>query len=420
MTKDVQIRMYNVGFGDCFLLKFPAADRPRKVLIDCGKHRHSRCQPSLDIVVRQVQKDIVDADGKKRIDVLVVTHRHQDHVVGFEQEGWDDVEVGEVWMPWTEDPDDPVARRICKSQSVRALQLQTGISALSLDGEQKSYLLGYAGNNLTNAAAMKLLHKGFLGSPLRRFLPKGDAAGPLNTDRLSGVEVHVLGPSRSEAVIRDMDPPVAESFLRAMLGAMGGEPAPDSPFSKKSILSRQEYCEWFQKNKQKDPLDDFSEEAAKHFRQWIENPETELAAALEKSVNGTSLVLLFKMGEAALLFPGDAQWGTWNEILQDETWTRLLGSVIFYKMGHHGSHNATPRTFVENFVSDKTIAMLPTDDVKQWPTIPKKELLDGFIQRKARLVRSDKPLDGGDPDCFQRQSIGSESDSLYVDLHLPC
>ena len=44
----------------------------------------------------------------------------------------------------------------------------------------------------------------------------------------------------------------------------------------------------------------------------------ELAATLEKSVNGTSLVLLFKIGRAVLLFPGDAQWGTWDEITRDE------------------------------------------------------------------------------------------------------
>ena len=38
MTPEVSVRMYNVGFGDSFLLTFPADDRPRRVLVDCGNH----------------------------------------------------------------------------------------------------------------------------------------------------------------------------------------------------------------------------------------------------------------------------------------------------------------------------------------------------------------------------------------------
>ena len=34
----VTIRMYNAGFGDCFLITIPAPDRPRRILVDCGKH----------------------------------------------------------------------------------------------------------------------------------------------------------------------------------------------------------------------------------------------------------------------------------------------------------------------------------------------------------------------------------------------
>jgi hypothetical protein len=33
--------MYNVGFGDAFLLIFPDEDGGRRVLIDCGSHSAS-------------------------------------------------------------------------------------------------------------------------------------------------------------------------------------------------------------------------------------------------------------------------------------------------------------------------------------------------------------------------------------------
>jgi len=34
----VNVRMYHVGFGDCFLLSFPVEGEHRHVLVDCGAH----------------------------------------------------------------------------------------------------------------------------------------------------------------------------------------------------------------------------------------------------------------------------------------------------------------------------------------------------------------------------------------------
>jgi glyoxylase-like metal-dependent hydrolase (beta-lactamase superfamily II) len=147
----VVVRMYNTGFGDCFLLTFPASDRPRKVLIDCGKHTLSVTGPKLTRVVDQVLADIKEPAGP-RVDVVVATHRHRDHVQGFSLEKWQNVTVGEVWMPWTEHPTDPVARGICDRQSRRAARLHLGISTLAADPGEREYLLGYAGNSLTNSA----------------------------------------------------------------------------------------------------------------------------------------------------------------------------------------------------------------------------------------------------------------------------
>lgn len=80
-----------------------------------------------------------------------------------------------------------------------------------------------------------------------------------------------------------------------------------------------------------------------------------LALAEVSYVNNTSLALAFELGERGpvLLFPGDAQAGSWLT-LPGLSWevptpggrctvteADLLGRVIFYKVGHHGSHNAT-------------------------------------------------------------------------------
>jgi hypothetical protein len=37
-AEQVVVRMYNVGFGDCFLLTLPTTAGPRRMLIDCGTH----------------------------------------------------------------------------------------------------------------------------------------------------------------------------------------------------------------------------------------------------------------------------------------------------------------------------------------------------------------------------------------------
>src|SRR6478672_6198852 len=107
---ELTIRMYDVGFGDCFLLTFGKGDEARHVLFDCG---------SISVGAKQVTtvaEHVIDscrgADGRSRIELLVCTHRHRDHVGGFSDPRWDKVEVGEVWMPWTEDPDDKLATKI--------------------------------------------------------------------------------------------------------------------------------------------------------------------------------------------------------------------------------------------------------------------------------------------------------------------
>ena len=80
------------------------------------------------------------------------------------------------------------------------------------------------------------------------------------------------------------------------------------------------------------------EEAIKEFRK---------AASADNAINNTSLILMIRVGAAHLLFPGDAQWGPWQLLLDNAEASGMLAKTTFYKVGHHGSHNATPKRFVE-------------------------------------------------------------------------
>ena len=116
---------------------------------------------------------------------------------------------------------------------------------------------------------------------------------------------------------------------------------------------------------------------------WLA-PAEQLALHLDSDTNNTSLALAFELGEPGkgpvLLFPGDAQVGNWlswreqNYEVDGNTMTAddLLQRTLVYKVGHHGSHNATLKNYVrpksrddgEAYgleLMDGIIAMIPVD-----------------------------------------------------------
>jgi len=392
--------MYNVGFGDAFLLQIPDGGGYRRILFDCGSIEAAQGMKIKEVVDRII-RDVTDADGSARIDVVVATHRHKDHVSGFGDPSWDDVIVQEVWMPWTEHPTDAEARRIRDTQSRLALNLQ---AALSLRGpalgerEQRYQDLVSNSLMLSNDRAMRTLHSGFSGAPRRRFLPADeDGKRSFETDALPGLKVHILGPSRSPEVIRDMDPPKGKSFLRFHEGSPTVTFIPQPPFSNDFRLPVPSSA-----TLRPDDMDKIG--GAGLFS------DLAVAVALDKAVNGTSLMIILEIAGIYLLFPGDAQWGTWNEALGDPEWRELLGRISFYKIGHHGSHNATPRDFVEKMIPDGISAMASTLTRQIWPDIPRAQLLAGLVARKANVARSD-----------QESSVGKTftAEEGVIETHIP-
>lgn len=422
--------MYNLGFGDCFLLTFPAPDRPRKVLIDCGYHTAGPPPRPLKEIVRRIIQDLTE-QGEPRIDLVVCTHRHQDHVRGFElADEWARVRVGEVWMPWTEHPTDREARRIREAQAKRALDLRAALAgATGLGVSERERIEAIIDNSLTNALAMGVLHHGFTGAPEVRFLPGSEADGTLertaSTPLLPGVKVHVLGPARDKGIIRDMDPPQDEAYLRAARAVGGGLPL-DVDLHRWAVSpAGSELRPWFDRMTAQarglptaEPVRTIHPEfLARWFSSlelsWSdlkkvngigENDPLLAAVALDAAVNGTSLMLVFEIGRACLVFPGDAQWGTWRRALADPAWRALLGRTTFLKVGHHGSHNATPVQLVEEVLPVDLLAMVPTRTTKKFEDIPRRPLLDALRAKLGsadRLARSDdqvvQPPFGGAP-----------------------
>jgi beta-lactamase superfamily II metal-dependent hydrolase len=405
-TPKISIRMYDVGFGDCFLLTLKDGEQARKVLFDCGTIKYGS-MPIKD-VAHQVIEDVRDPrDNVPRIDVVVCTHRHKDHVSGFNDPAWASVEVGEVWLPWTEDPADPEAKRIREVQSrlAVALELQLKKRSLAARGKEKQELearLELAVNALSNEGAMRTLHQGFAGKPKRLFLAAAESpANRFESGSLPGVTVYVLGPWRDEGTIRDMDPPAGQSYLR-MVESLDEDQSGLGHFWQDWKLDEREYIESHTSLLRKNesgikPFFDLNALLSLGDRRKVKELSLgfdELAAAaLDQAVNGTSLMLVLEFGGVRLLFPGDAQWGTWKKALESPEASALLSGVTFYKVGHHGSHNATPVSFIEKTlkVGQPTWAMISTNFVSNWPNIPKAELLEAFKKKAIQFVRSDRP-----------------------------
>jgi hypothetical protein len=136
-------------------------------------------------------------------------------------------------------------------------------------------------------------------------------------------------------------------------------------------------------------------------------PEAALmaAAGLNSFLNNQSLVVLFTWKGKNLLFAGDAQGGNWEHWLYgtdrperepgDELSAeagKIFASLDLYKMGHHGSTNATPIPAV-NAMAAGIVALCPTEvnvygDGEKETEVPRGPLLDA-ICRRGTLIRSD-------------------------------
>jgi metal-dependent hydrolase (beta-lactamase superfamily II) len=132
--KSMNVRTYQVGFGDCFLLSFNYDSGKKKhVLIDFGTKALPKGSPkNLMLRIANNIKEVVGDD----LVAVVATHRHQDHISGFQRSGGNgsgdvirSLKPKVVVQPWTEQPDlaqkatKPALRRFGKGAKARVAAL---------------------------------------------------------------------------------------------------------------------------------------------------------------------------------------------------------------------------------------------------------------------------------------------------------
>jgi hypothetical protein len=405
-----KVRMYLQGLGDCFLVTLPRkhgpADRnPYRIMIDCGVILGT--PEAADRMTKVVEDVVHETNG--HVDLLLATHAHWDHISGFTQAeaAFKKLKVDQVWLPWTEDPNDPNGRKMQdnRDRSLDALRFGLAQMKLAADTEANKVagMLDFFGIGAATTDALDAVRK--LG-PVRYCRPNDQPLDQPDT----GARLYVMGPPLDEAFIKRTNPStrnpetygLAFDLMAANVPAPEDGGATDSPFGTLFAIPmpaaqamgffRQQY---------------WSSDGSDQWR----NIETaafadvsELALQLDKVTNNTSLVLAIELPDNdVMLFPGDAQvgnwlsWGTlkWTVDGKEIGGPDLLKRTIFYKVGHHGSHNATLREAGLELMEKLQTAMIPVNEEvakkKGWDHIPLTDLVTALEQHARTVIRADKP-----------------------------
>lgn len=397
-----KVRMYRQGLGDCFLITLPRENgSPFYILIDCGVILGTS---DAGTKMKKVVQNIHDTTGGK-VDVLVATHEHWDHLSGFLQakELFQKLAVGTVWLAWTEDPDDVLARKLKSEYQSLRLALRVAGTQLRAAGadtnadvvESMLEFFGASGSGTTTDALdfVKSLSKSV------KFCHPTDP--PAGLDGLDA-RVYFLGPPHDEAMIKKFNPSkshpetyemrAAEMFTSDMNHAAEDFDG-DAPFDAGSQIPEKVARELPHFQNYYWGEDEDSSEKDQSWRRidtsWLEQSE-ELALQLDSATNNTSLALALELdGESVLLFAADAQVGNWLS-WQNLSWSvdgktitgpDLLKRTVLYKVGHHGSHNATLKEKGLELMNALKLALIPVDHAmalkKRWGNMP----LPGIVDR---------------------------------------
>ncbi|WP_432949932.1 hypothetical protein ACQPXM_17760 [Kribbella sp. CA-253562] len=343
----VRIRMYQVGFGDCFLmtLEYDAAVRgraERHLLFDLGSTSGPRSGP---VKMGDVAKLIAEHTNGK-LDAVVVTHRHRDHLLGFGDAVGAEIlrklAPKLVLRPWTEDPALPTdatsptdgamaASRRFVAQLAAAQSAVERIAAQPVPDRGALHALRAAAlEELPNQAAVAALDQLAEGGR-GRYLHAGKSLRLASV--VPGLRITVLGPPTVEQYPRvanqvSRDPEYWMLRLQRSLA----EAAPSDQVPPQAGEVEPGQVRWL------------VDHLAKHRTHSV----ARLVRALDDAMNNTSLILLLEVGELTMLFTGDAQIENWQYTLdkldKDRDLRTKLATVDLYKVGHHGSRNATPRT----------------------------------------------------------------------------
>jgi metallo-beta-lactamase superfamily protein len=448
-VNSVIVRMYRQLLGDCFLIIVENDGKYSKTLIDCGILQGT---PGGDVRMQSVAENVYRDFGKK-LDLVVVTHEHWDHISGFQYAskifGSSKHKFKKLWMAWTEDPADPdgqaLQERFSKAHvKLAALAMVTGRPLRA--ESSKVGLMGFSGP--LPAAKTEGAKRGSAAiyENLRKWAKAGThylAPGMIETVP-GDLKSYVLAPPRNQKLLFKALPSrgdAKETYLGARVSDEELEEAQaQSPFSPRY---RWRTYKQIKSARRKDSPEKWardryfgtgSEDIDRRIDDRYDMEFNRLAIRMDSNTNNSSLVLAIELPDGStMIFAADAQVGNWLswggvEFKEGPTGQEkvtkahdLLARARLYKVGHHGSHNATlKKEGLELMIRDDLVALISTDakfaleQGKGW-LMPNPNVSAALNKHApGRVVRGDK-LTSADQAALAN-IVREGSDGLYVDV----
>lgn len=407
----VRVRMYRQGLGDCFLITFDPGGKEVHMLVDCGTLGATTTGNDLKSVVADIRSTTGD-----HLHLVVATHEHQDHVSGFHslKKEFQKMTVDNVWLAWTEDPEDKLAQDLQKFKGDlgKAVALAADVLAKAATDDEATAMAGamlslleFAGEPVVLGASslattvddgMTFIRTGLKkpsGKPVeaKYLTPGGEALTPAWAP---GFRFHVLGPPRADDRLREL----GDHGSKELYGMAAGLQAAAALRAAVPTGLAADQQNMLPPSDQEMPFDSRFRCLANdpliqpHFGSYFDPEQAwrridndwlhsaaELALQLDSLTNNTSLALAIERisDGKVLLFPADAQqghWLSWHEPERPFTYKvdkekhtttaeNLLNQTVFYKVGHHSSHNATAKGKGLEMMTRKKdlVAFIPVD-----------------------------------------------------------
>lgn len=435
----VEIRMYRMGTGDCFALKFYDKDDniTLKMMIDAGVCNISKTD------LTPYMKDLLKFVDNE-VDVLIVTHEHTDHVLAFqrcEQLFVDKFTAKEIWFGWTEDDNNSKVKRWKKEygqkkfalhqssnrirkayteleefnpfalhpkqdsiMQIHSNQRDTIQSFIDLSlGEEGSFNANKKKKYIGDLKGMSIVKDKFgKEESLIKYKTPGEIVDDFESK--TGIKIYILGPPEIYKQVEIESGGEGDSydhshnkhdFNFALLNALdekkldGNLPFPKGTVYRRKSTAHHEYKNRYLKEEENWRRIDYD---------WIFSTAT-FALRMNSLTNNLSLAIAIEIQETqdVLLFPGDAEfgsWASWHKIKwpkkneQEFTTEDLLNRTVVYKVAHHMSHNGTAREKGLDMMTSKAlVAFVPLSWKKgrighNWAnTMPNKYILEELLNK---------------------------------------
>lgn len=433
----VRVRMYRQGLGDCFLLTFSRQGQSDyNLMIDCGLFQGTK---NGKIIMTDVAKSVKETTNG-HLNAVVLTHDHYDHTSGFtlakEIYSQADFKFDEIWCGWTEDKNHPKYQAVRDHFHSILKGLRVALNSELKNADEKIHntvndlvndFFGIAEEPLAAAGSSKIWD--YLLNEKGAEIKCHKTGSFFELDANQGIRIYILGPPEDFQLIETEEPSKNEledeSYRHSLRMGLANSFLAAATADDNSIFDANSYSPFDEDYR----IDAATAQKIDFFKDiyeatpwrkidddWLATAG-ELALWMDDFTNNTCLAIAIELVESkkVLIFPGDAQFGNWIS-WQKLTWdvpdgnggnrkvkaSDLLANTVFYKVGHHGSHNATLRKSgleMMNVLERELVAMIPTNrefaktkgnkEKGGWQ-MPEKKLMERLEQKsKGRVILAD-------------------------------